>query len=88
MQNLIFSVAQYGCETQFLTLREECRQRVLENRVLRKILGPKTQAVTRDWRKLHNEKALSFVALTNYYSGDEIKDDEIGGGGRGWTCHT
>jgi hypothetical protein len=37
-------------------LREECRLMVFENRVLRKIFGPKRDEVTRDWRKLHNEK--------------------------------
>jgi hypothetical protein len=37
-------------------LREERRLRVLENRVLRGIFGPKRDEVTREWRKLHNEK--------------------------------
>jgi len=46
----------YGCETWSLTLREECRLRLYENRVLRRILGPKRDEVTRKWRKLHNEK--------------------------------
>jgi hypothetical protein len=36
-------------------LREECRLRVFENRVLRKIFGPKRDEVTGEWRKLHNE---------------------------------
>ena len=45
----------YGCETWSLTLREECRLRVLENRVLR-IFGPEGDEVTREWIKLHNEK--------------------------------
>jgi hypothetical protein len=46
----------YGCETLSLTLREEHRLRVFENRVLRRILGPKRDEVTGEWRKLHNEK--------------------------------
>jgi len=46
----------YGCETWSLTLREECRLRVFENRVLRRIFGPKTEEVTREWRKLNNEE--------------------------------
>jgi hypothetical protein len=37
-------------------LREECRQKVLEKRVLRRIFGPKRDKVTGKWRKLHNEE--------------------------------
>jgi hypothetical protein len=44
----------YECETLSLTLREEHRPRVFENRVLR-IFGPKRDEVTGEWRKLHNE---------------------------------
>ena len=46
----------YGCETWSLTLREERRLRVFENRVLRKIFGAKRDKVTGEWRKLHNEE--------------------------------
>jgi hypothetical protein len=53
----------YGCETLLLTLREERRLRVLENRVLRKIFGPKTDEVTGEWRKLHNEAQLCYQWL-------------------------
>jgi hypothetical protein len=49
-------VVLYGHETWFLILREEHRLRVFENRVLRKILGPKRDGVTGGWRKLHNEE--------------------------------
>ena len=49
-------VVSYGCETWSLTLSEERRLRVFENRVLRGIFGPKRDAVTGEWRKLHNEK--------------------------------
>jgi hypothetical protein len=42
------------CETWFLTLREEHRLRVFENRVMRRIFGPKRDEVTGEWRKLHN----------------------------------
>jgi hypothetical protein len=41
-----FSIVLYGCETWSLTLREECRLRVFENRVLRRIFGPKRDEVT------------------------------------------
>jgi hypothetical protein len=42
----------YGCETWSLTLREEHRLRVFENRVMRRIFGPKRDEVEGDWRKL------------------------------------
>ena len=51
----------YGCETWSLTLREERRLRVFENRVLRIVFGPKRDEVTGEWRKLHN-------ALRDLYS--------------------
>jgi len=49
-------VVLHGCETWSLTLREERRLRVFENRVLSRIFGPKTDEVTEEWRKLHNEE--------------------------------
>jgi hypothetical protein len=53
---IILSVILYGCETWFLTLREEHRLRVFENRVLRRNFGPKRDEVTGEWRKLHNKE--------------------------------
>jgi len=47
--------ATYGCETWFLTLREEHRLRVFENRVLRRIFGPEREKVAGSWRRLYNE---------------------------------
>ena len=44
------------CETWSLTLRDERRLRVFKDRVLRRILGPKRDEVTGEWRKLHNEE--------------------------------
>jgi len=55
-RTIILPVVLCGCETWLLTLREERRLRVLENRVLRRIFGPKKDEVTEHWRKLHNEK--------------------------------
>jgi hypothetical protein len=49
-------VALYRCETWSLTLREEHRLRVFENRVLRRIFGRKRDEMTGEWRKLHNEE--------------------------------
>ncbi|KAJ4432728.1 hypothetical protein ANN_21365 [Periplaneta americana] len=51
---VILPVALYGCETWTLTLREEQRLRVFENKVLRKIFGAKRDEVTGEWRNLHN----------------------------------
>ncbi|KAJ4439155.1 hypothetical protein ANN_15112 [Periplaneta americana] len=51
---LLLPVVLYGCETWTLTLREEQRLRVFENKVLRKIFGAKRDEVTGEWRKLHN----------------------------------
>jgi hypothetical protein len=44
----------YECEAWSLTLREKHRLRVFENRVLRRIFGPKRDKVTEEWRKLHD----------------------------------
>jgi len=54
-RTIILPVVLYGCETSSLTLREESRLRVYENRVLRRIFGPKRDEVRGEWRKLHNE---------------------------------
>jgi hypothetical protein len=51
-----FACGSVGCETWSLTLREEHKLRVFENRVLRRIFGPKGDEVAGDWRKLHNEE--------------------------------
>jgi hypothetical protein len=49
-------VVLYGCETWSLTLNEEQRLRVSENRVLRRISGPKRDEATGGSRKLNNEE--------------------------------
>jgi len=49
-----------------LTLREERKLRVFENRVLRRIFGPRWEEVMGDWRRLHNEE------LNDYYSSPNI----------------
>jgi hypothetical protein len=53
------------CETWSLTLREERRLRVFENRVLRRIFGPKRDEVTGEWRKLHNEELDDLYSIQN-----------------------
>jgi hypothetical protein len=56
----------YGCETWFLTLREKHRLRVFENRVLRRIFGPKRDEVKGGFKWLHNED------LHNVYSSPSV----------------
>jgi hypothetical protein len=48
-------VVSYGCETWSWTLREEHRLEVFENRVLKRIFGPKRDEIIGDWRKFHNQ---------------------------------
>jgi hypothetical protein len=55
-KTIILPLVLYGYETWSLTLREEHRLRVFENRVLRRIFGPKSDEVTGGWRKLHNQE--------------------------------
>jgi hypothetical protein len=55
-KTVMLPVVLYGCETWSLTLREEHRLRAFENRVLKRIFGPKRDEVTGGWRKLHNEE--------------------------------
>jgi hypothetical protein len=66
-KTIILPVVLYGCETWSLTLREEHRLRVSENRVLRRIFGPKRDEVTGECRKLHNEELLRFVLFSKYH---------------------
>jgi hypothetical protein len=62
-KTIILPVVLYGCETWSLTLREEHQLRCFENRVLRRIFGPKKDEVTRRWRKLHNEEVPNLNSL-------------------------
>jgi hypothetical protein len=55
-KTIILLVVQYGCETWSLTLREEHRLGVSENRVLRRIFEPRRDEVRGEWRKLHNKE--------------------------------
>ena len=62
---IILPVVLYGCETWSLTLREEPRLRVFENRVLGRIFGLKRYEVTGDLRKLHNEELNDLCSSPN-----------------------
>jgi len=64
-RTIILLVVLYGCETWLLKLREERRLRVFENRVLRRIFGPKSDEVTREWRKLLNEELNDLCSSPN-----------------------
>jgi hypothetical protein len=59
------TVVLYGYETWSLTLREERRLRVFENRMLRRVFGPKRHEVTGERRTLHNEKLNDLYPLPN-----------------------
>jgi hypothetical protein len=58
----------YGCKTWSLTVREEHRLKVFEDRVLRRIFGPKRDEVTKGWRKL----------FAKYNYNDQVEESEIG----------
>ena len=64
-RTIILPFVLHRCETWSLTLREECRLRVFENRVLRRVFGPKRDEVTGDWRKLHNVELKYLYSLSN-----------------------
>ncbi|MEB2589631.1 reverse transcriptase domain-containing protein, partial [Bacillus cereus] len=65
-KTVILPVVLYGCETWSLTLKEEHKLRVFENKILRKIFGPKRDEETGEWRRLHN------LELHNLYSCPDI----------------
>jgi len=64
-RTIILPVVLYGCETWSLTFREERRLRVLQNRLLRRIFGPKRDEAIREWRKLHNEELNYLYSSPN-----------------------
>ena len=65
MRNSNFPAVLYGCETWSLTLNEERRLKVFENRVLRRIFGPKRDEVTGKWIKLHNGELNDLHCSSN-----------------------
>jgi hypothetical protein len=94
-KTIILPVVLYGCETWSVILREEHRLRVFENRVLRRIFGPKRDEKTSEWRKFHSGELHNFYSSPKIVrllrrmwrrSEDEIKIDlrEIGWEGVEW----
>ena len=55
-RTIILLVVLYGCETWSVILREECRLKVFENGVLRRIFGRRRDEVTGEWSRLHNKQ--------------------------------
>jgi hypothetical protein len=68
----------YVCVTLSLTVREEHKLRVFENRVLRRIFGPKRNDVTGGWTRLHNEDVRNLYSF-KYNRNEYVTGDEIGG---------
>ena len=64
-RNINLPIVLHECETWSLTLREECRLRVFENRVPRRIFWPRRDEVTWKWRKLHNEDLNDLYSSPN-----------------------
>ena len=75
---IILPVVLYGCETWSLTLRNERRLSVFENRVLRRIFGPKRDEVTGEWRRLHNEELNDLCCSLDIIRVIESRIDGLG----------
>ena len=65
VRTIISSVNLYECKPWSLTLREKRRLRMGENRVLKRIFGPKRDEVTGEWGKLHNEELSDLYPSPN-----------------------
>jgi hypothetical protein len=78
-RTIILRVVLYGCETWTLTLREGRRLRMFENRVLRRVIGPKRDEVRGELRKLHKEELRDLYSLPNIVLVVKIEKNEVGG---------
>jgi hypothetical protein len=75
-RTIILPVVLHEWEALSLTLKEKRELRVFENRVLRKIFGPKRDDVTGQWRRLHNKEL--HAGCSSYHSREQIKNNEMG----------
>jgi hypothetical protein len=66
-KTIILPVVLYGCKSWSLTLREEHRLRVFENKVLRRIFGPTRDEVMGERIKWHSGELHNFLLITRYY---------------------
>ena len=64
---IILPVVLYGCEAWSHTLREERRLRFFDNRMLRRIFGPKKDEVIGDWRKPYNGELKDLYSSPNFF---------------------
>jgi hypothetical protein len=64
-KTIILAVVLFGCETWSVTLQEEHRLRVYENRVLRRLCGPKRDKVMGKWRKLFSGELQNLCLTPN-----------------------
>jgi hypothetical protein len=78
-RTIILPTVLYGCETWSLTLRKERRLRVFKKRMLRRLFGPKSDGVTGEWRKLHNEELNDLYSLPQNSVGGKTETNEMGG---------
>jgi hypothetical protein len=64
-RNITLPVVLYGCETWSLTLNRERKLRAFDNRVLRKIFGPRRDEVRGEWRRLHKGELYDLYSSPN-----------------------
>jgi hypothetical protein len=81
-ETVILPIVLHGCGTWFLTLREEHRLRVFENRMLRRMFGPKREEVEGGWRRLHNEELCNLYNSPNIIG--VIKSRRVRWVGQNW----
>jgi hypothetical protein len=65
-KTIILPVVLFGCENWSLTLKQEHRLRVFENRVLRRIFGSKRDEATEEWRELHSGELHNFYSSPDF----------------------
>jgi hypothetical protein len=71
-----------------MTLREEHRLKVFENRVLRRVFGPKRDEVTGKWRKLHNKELNDLYSLPNIVRVVKSRRMRWAGAPAAFTCYS